>query len=71
VAPGFEPEALEILTQKKNLRIIVLPSDFAPNPLELRQVSGGFLLQDADRSFAPAASSVSCEKPSTSHGPRA
>ncbi|QBE48026.1 bifunctional phosphoribosylaminoimidazolecarboxamide formyltransferase/IMP cyclohydrolase [Leucobacter triazinivorans] len=54
VAPGFEPEALAILTQKKNLRLLVLPADFAPNPVELRQVSGGFLLQDADRSFAPA-----------------
>ncbi|MFT4232019.1 MAG: bifunctional phosphoribosylaminoimidazolecarboxamide formyltransferase/IMP cyclohydrolase, partial [Leucobacter sp.] len=55
VAPGFEPEALAILTQKKNVRLLVLPADFAPNPVELRQVSGGFLLQDADRSFAPAA----------------
>ncbi|MBL3687455.1 bifunctional phosphoribosylaminoimidazolecarboxamide formyltransferase/IMP cyclohydrolase PurH [Leucobacter zeae] len=54
VAPGFEPEALAILTQKKNVRLLVLPEDFAPNPIELRQVSGGFLLQDADRSFAPA-----------------
>ena len=55
VAPGFEPEALAILTQKKNIRLLVLPADFAPNPIELRQVSGGFLLQDADRSFAPVA----------------
>ena len=54
VAPGFEPDALAILTQKKNLRLIVLPADFAQNPVEIRQVSGGFLLQDADRSFAPA-----------------
>lgn len=55
VAPSFEPDALAILTQKKNLRLLVLPADFAPNPVELRQVSGGFLLQDSDRSFAPAA----------------
>ncbi|WP_427870946.1 bifunctional phosphoribosylaminoimidazolecarboxamide formyltransferase/IMP cyclohydrolase [Leucobacter luti] len=54
VAPGFEPDALAILTQKKNLRLIVLPADFAQNPVEIRQVSGGFLLQDADRAFAPA-----------------
>lgn len=54
VAPAFEPEALEILTQKKNIRLIALPADFVPNPVELRQVSGGFLVQDADRSFAPA-----------------
>jgi len=55
VAPGFEPEALAILTQKKNVRLLVLPEGFAQNPVELRQVSGGFLLQDADRSFTPAA----------------
>lgn len=55
VAPGFETEALAILTQKKNVRLIVLPAAFAQNPVELRQVSGGFLLQDADRAFAPAA----------------
>ncbi len=54
VAPGFEPEAIEILTKKKNVRLLVLPADFTQNPVELRQVSGGFLLQDADRSFAPA-----------------
>ncbi len=54
VAPGFEPEALAILTRKKNVRLLVLPADFAANPIELRQISGGFLLQDADRSFAPA-----------------
>ena len=55
VAPGFEPEALAILTQKKNVRLLVLPMDFEQNPIELRQVSGGFLVQDADRSFTPAA----------------
>ena len=54
VAPGFDPEALAILTQKKNVRLLILPSDYTPNPVELRQVSGGFLLQDADHRFAPA-----------------
>ena len=54
VAPAFAPEALAVLTQKKNVRLPVLPADFAPNPVELRQVSGGFLLQDTDQSFAPA-----------------
>ncbi len=56
VAPGFEPEAIEILSKKKNVRLLVLPGDFEQNPIEMRQVSGGFLLQDADRSFAPASS---------------
>lgn len=56
VAPGFEPDALEVLSKRKNVRLLLLPADFAPNPVELRQVSGGFLLQDADRRFADASS---------------
>lgn len=54
VAPAFEPGAIEILTRKKNVRLLELPADFARSPLELRQVSGGFLVQEADRHFAPA-----------------
>ncbi|MDM7891816.1 bifunctional phosphoribosylaminoimidazolecarboxamide formyltransferase/IMP cyclohydrolase [Curtobacterium caseinilyticum] len=49
VAPAFDPEALEILSQKKNIRLLTLPADFALATRELKQVSGGFLVQDADR----------------------
>ncbi|QCR44622.1 bifunctional phosphoribosylaminoimidazolecarboxamide formyltransferase/inosine monophosphate cyclohydrolase [Curtobacterium sp. SGAir0471] len=49
VAPAFDPEALDILSQKKNIRLLTLPSDFALATRELKQVSGGFLVQDADR----------------------
>jgi phosphoribosylaminoimidazolecarboxamide formyltransferase/IMP cyclohydrolase len=55
VAPGFDADALAILTTKKNLRLLVLPESFAPTEREVRQVSGGFLAQDVDRFFAPAA----------------
>ncbi|MBP6685683.1 MAG: bifunctional phosphoribosylaminoimidazolecarboxamide formyltransferase/IMP cyclohydrolase, partial [Leucobacter sp.] len=54
IAPGFEPAALAILAQKKNVRLLVLPEGYAQNPVELKQVSGGFLIQDSDRHFAPA-----------------
>lgn len=54
IAPGFEPEALAILAQKKNVRLLVLPEGYEQNPVELKQVSGGFLIQDSDRHFAPA-----------------
>ncbi|MGV8965737.1 MAG: bifunctional phosphoribosylaminoimidazolecarboxamide formyltransferase/IMP cyclohydrolase [Cellulomonas sp.] len=48
VAPGFEPEALAILTAKKNLRLLVLEA--APRPaVELRPISGGALMQQVDR----------------------
>ncbi len=49
VAPGFDPEALEILSRKKNIRLLTLPADFALADREVKQVSGGFLVQDADR----------------------
>ena len=55
VAPAFEAEAVELLTQKKNIRLLTLPEDFSPTAVELRQVSGGMLLQQADRRFASSA----------------
>ncbi|PJJ61885.1 bifunctional phosphoribosylaminoimidazolecarboxamide formyltransferase/IMP cyclohydrolase [Compostimonas suwonensis] len=48
VAPGFEPEALELLRAKKNLRLLVLPEGFAREAREVKQISGGLLVQDAD-----------------------
>ncbi|MFZ4078548.1 MAG: bifunctional phosphoribosylaminoimidazolecarboxamide formyltransferase/IMP cyclohydrolase [Microbacteriaceae bacterium] len=48
VAPDFEPEALALLRQKKNLRLLQLPPDFGRAVAEVRQISGGFLVQDAD-----------------------
>lgn len=54
VAPGFSAEAREIFAAKPNLRIVELPAGFAPESHEIRQISGGFLRQDADRHFASA-----------------
>jgi len=49
IAPGYEPEALELLQTKKNLRILQLPEDYARALTEFRQISGGVLVQDTDR----------------------
>jgi len=49
VAPDFEPEALELFKLKKNLRVLQLPADWKQEPMDVRLVSGGLLLQDADR----------------------
>ena len=49
VAPGYEPEALEILETKKNLRLLVLPDGFGRETIEYRSISGGALFQEADR----------------------
>ena len=48
VAPSFAPDALEVLREKKNLRVLVAPA-WAPAPAEFRQVGGGLLVQLADR----------------------
>nr|WP_274637705.1 bifunctional phosphoribosylaminoimidazolecarboxamide formyltransferase/IMP cyclohydrolase [Microbacterium bovistercoris] len=70
VAPGFEPEALELFKLKKNLRVLQLPADWTQERMDVRLVSGGLLLQDADRfpddieSVADKWELVSGERPS-------
>lgn len=49
VAPDFEPAALEVFKAKKNLRLLQLPADWQQERMDVRLVSGGLLLQDADR----------------------
>ena len=51
VAPDFEPEALELLREKKNRRLLKLPVDLAKfaDPVETRAISGGLLVQQPDR----------------------
>ncbi|WP_431861808.1 bifunctional phosphoribosylaminoimidazolecarboxamide formyltransferase/IMP cyclohydrolase [Micrococcus terreus] len=48
VAPKFSAEALEILSAKKNLRLLQLPEGYARDTVEYKQVSGGMLLQARD-----------------------
>ena len=48
VAPGYEPEALEILQKKRNLRILVVEKGSGSAGYDLRPVSGGLLVQDPD-----------------------
>ncbi|RMX22741.1 bifunctional phosphoribosylaminoimidazolecarboxamide formyltransferase/IMP cyclohydrolase [Auritidibacter ignavus] len=48
VAPSFSAEAVEILSAKKNLRLLELPAGFHRDSVEYKQVSGGMLLQVAD-----------------------
>ncbi len=46
VAPGFDAAALETLTRKKNLRLLVLPNGRAGlDELDFKRVRGGFLAQ--------------------------
>ena len=50
-APGFDDDALEVLREKKNRRLVQLPADFAAarDRVEFRPISGGLLMQTVDR----------------------
>ncbi|MDI3533788.1 MAG: phosphoribosylaminoimidazolecarboxamide formyltransferase / cyclohydrolase [Thermosediminibacterales bacterium] len=52
VAPDFEPEALEVLKQKKNIRLLRLEdlqySTREQETLDMKRVAGGLLVQEAD-----------------------
>ena len=50
VAPDFDPDALERLKKKKDLRLLRWPGLSAPRSgVEYRSISGGFLVQDIDK----------------------
>jgi phosphoribosylaminoimidazolecarboxamide formyltransferase/IMP cyclohydrolase len=48
IAPGYAPEALAILGDKKNLRLLEQPKGDGGKGFEMRRVSGGMLVQDRD-----------------------
>ena len=48
LAPGYEDQALELLRTKKNLRILKLEGEYSRG-VEMREIWGGMLIQDADR----------------------
>ena len=47
IAPGFDDAALELLTTKKNMRVLRAPTDGAPD-VDRRSVWGGLLVQASD-----------------------
>jgi phosphoribosylaminoimidazolecarboxamide formyltransferase/IMP cyclohydrolase len=63
VAPGYEQAALEILTARRNLRVLQCPASASPSAgtagepggpgVQQRTVGGGLLLQTADRADQP------------------
>lgn len=49
IAPSFTPEALEILTKKKNIRLLELPAiskKNTPDMMDYKKVAGGLLVQN-------------------------
>jgi phosphoribosylaminoimidazolecarboxamide formyltransferase/IMP cyclohydrolase len=53
IAPGFDPAALDVLTGRKNLRVLRCPAPEPGQGIEWRPVSGGMLAQSADRIAEP------------------
>jgi phosphoribosylaminoimidazolecarboxamide formyltransferase / IMP cyclohydrolase len=50
IAPSFSTEALEILTAKKNLRLLTIPFDEQQaGELKLTSIEGGLLVQEQDK----------------------
>ncbi|NMH99086.1 bifunctional phosphoribosylaminoimidazolecarboxamide formyltransferase/IMP cyclohydrolase [Pseudonocardia acidicola] len=48
LAPSYAPGALEILTRKKNVRLLRLPGEVVRGGAEMRPIGGGVLLQQRD-----------------------
>jgi phosphoribosylaminoimidazolecarboxamide formyltransferase/IMP cyclohydrolase len=48
VAPDYEDGAVEVLSRKKNVRVLRCANDELPDPVEFRGISGGLLMQRVD-----------------------
>ena len=48
VAPDYEEEALEVLSSRKNLRILKVMPELAAKGPEIKRITGGILAQDPD-----------------------
>ena len=48
VAPGYDPEALETLKKKRNLRILQVSPNVSATAYDLRPITGGVLVQTPD-----------------------
>lgn len=53
VAPDYSPEALDLFSKKKNLRLLKYKAKTKKNPLIIKSIIGGFLVQDQDSFPSP------------------
>ena len=66
VAPSFEPEALELLKTKKNLRVLELPEitvKQAEGSYDIKKINGGIILQTIDSKLLDEYTVVTDRKP--------
>jgi len=66
IAPDFEPNALEILKTKKNLRLLVLPvsAEKMGVGVDFKKVSGGLLIQKGNNILSEEITCVTSRQPS-------
>ncbi|MCG3203396.1 MAG: Bifunctional purine biosynthesis protein PurH [Elusimicrobia bacterium] len=65
IAPSFHPEAIEIFKTKKNVRLLEQPTLLAaPYQMDVRRISGGYLVQDIDHLSGAEFKVVSKRQPS-------
>ena len=52
IAPGYAPDALAVIAQKKNVRVleVALAASAPPAQLDMKRIGGGLLLQSSDAS---------------------
>ena len=69
VAPGYSPEALEILSKKKNLRLLIPDSDYLKDGYDLKSYGKGLLAQTIQPSEESESGwqVVTREKPNDKH----
>lgn len=48
IAPDYSDEALALLAQKKNMRVLQIPLGDTHNPFDLKRIGGGWLAQTPD-----------------------
>jgi phosphoribosylaminoimidazolecarboxamide formyltransferase / IMP cyclohydrolase len=48
IAPGYEPDAIDLLKKRRNLRVIRVGQTVIGDAWDVRSVPGGFLIQEAD-----------------------
>ena len=48
IAPGFDPEALDLLKQKPNIRLLVIDISRSTKGYDTRKIQGGLLVQEKD-----------------------
>jgi len=65
LAPGYHPDALAALQQKKNLRLLELPDLKPTDPWALKHVAGGLVVQSPDNRSHPADLKVATKRAPT------